>query len=502
MAKHLIDLIPEGDEFKILRDILFRLSQDFPDKYEGLGDARINKWIKQIEGGRDADEIRDDIVTFVITEEDAIERYGISSEEFDQLVLGENEGGINFGDLEVAVAPDTGVTDVDPATLPGVLAGGETIKVTVDGQDRFYQIYEFPAGSGQFVSYQFNDLAQLEATLGKSSGLTVHAQGWFEVNVIAEADAESVIGLGGSFTGFTEEIMKDAAAAAGITDPSLIGQIVSDPEMQAIMAKALLGNWTPAQILAEQRNTDFWKNVLYPGIEQFYGKTGNPEAAWLNYRAQIEPALRQLGYVPDANGSFDSQIQEMLGLNIDAGIFNSMVPTFVLATQNAEFATILNAWIGREDGDLAPVDFGDWFALIAGESQPELEAVVEKAQLAFEAQRAGVEVTEQQIIDLAERTELSQAQAITTFAEMSRTLLALGDKGLARGNLTRDDLISAFAGTAPTSGRTIEEVKLRVAKLAREQDLFDEEKINFFVGFSPLGTPQRPGLKTLAPESA
>ena len=396
------------------------------------------------------------------------------------------------------------VTDIDPNTLPGVLAGGELIRLRHGPlgieDDRWYQIYEFPPGSGNFVVYQFNNLQQVEAVFGKNPDITTRSDTWFDQNVLVEAAAESIIGLAGSFAGLSSEIMKDAAAAAGVRDPSLVGQIANDPEMQAIMAQALVGEWTSAQIRAEQRNTDFWKNTLYPGIEQFYGKTVDPERAWVDYRAQVEPALRQLGYIPDANGSFDSQIQEMLGLKIDAGVFLSQVPTFILDTQNAAFATTLNAWVERDLG--RSIDFNDWFALVAGESQPDLEAVVEKAQLAFEAQRAGVDVTAGQIIDLAEATELSQAQAITTFAEMSKTLLALGDKGLARGNLTRDDLISAFAGTDPVSGRSIEEVKLQVAKLAREQDLFDEEKINFFVGFSPLGTPQRPGLKTLAPESA
>jgi hypothetical protein len=43
---------------------------------------------------------------------------------------------------------------------------------------------------------------------------------------------------------------------------------------------------------------------------------------------------------------------------------------------------------------------------------------------------------------------------------------------------------------------------MRVAKIVRENDLFDDEKISFYVGFTPAGTPVRPGLQPLAPEGA
>jgi hypothetical protein len=318
--------------------------------------------------------------------------------------------------------------------------------------------------------------------------------------VLAEGAAETIAGRPGAFAGLSREIMQDAAVAAGVRDPSLIGQIASDPEMQAIMAQAVIGDWTPAQIIAEQRNTSFWKDTLYPGIESFYGKTTDPEKAWLNYRQSVTPALQQLGYERDAAGTFDTQIRTMLDSNIDAETFLSQVPTFIQATQNAEFAGVLNQWAERDLG--RGVDFNDWFDLVAGEGMPELEAVAEKAQLAYQSQTAGLDLATGTIIDLAARTELSQAEAAQTFANMQQSLLALGDAGLARGNLTRDDLLSAFAGVDPGSGRSIEEVKLQVAKLARENDLFDEEKINFFVGFTPGGIPNRPGLQVLSPESA
>ena len=381
----------------------------------------------------------------------------------------------------------------------GVLQGGELIKVLTSAGDRYYQIYEFPLGSGQFISFQYDNFEQVEAVLGKAPAHTIRNESWFNQNVLAEAAIGEVVGRGGSWQGYTEELMHDAAVAAGIRDPSLIGLIASDPEMQAIMALAVAGDWTPAQILAEQRNTNFWKNVLYPGIEAFYGKTSNPETAWIQYTASVTGALRQLGYTPDADGTFNSQIKDMLDKGIDAQTFLGQVPTFLLATQNSEFAAILNEWTQRDLG--IEVGFQEWFDLLAGNSSIEIEQVAENARLAWVAQNQGTDLSNEEIAALALRTDLTAQEAAAAFSEVNLAMLALGPSGLARGGLTRDDIVSMAAGIAPQSGN-IDEVRLKVAKLARENDLFDNEKINFFVGFDPLGRPNRPGLQALSPEGA
>ena len=495
---HLLSLIPEGEQYNTLRFILQRLEQDFPDKFAELENQadRITGWITEIDSGtgRDADQIRDDIVEHVIGEEAAIAKYGITSEQFQQLILGENEGGLKFGDLE-ALRDDAVL-----GTQRGALQGGRTIKTVVNGQDRYYQVYEFPPGSGNFISYQFNDFAQVEATFGPQPAFTVESENWFNTNVIAEADAEEIIGLDGTWQGLTDEIMRDAATAAGITDPTLLGLIASDPEIQEIMAQAIIGDWTPAQILAAQRQTTFWKEVLYPGIEAFYGKTTNPEQAYLNYTGSVTGALQQLGYEKDKDGTYNSIIKDMLDKNIDAETFLAQVPTFLLATQNEEFAAILSEWTLRDLG--IEVGFQEWFDLLEGNSSTEVEQVAENARLAWVAQNQGTGVTNEEIRALAERTQLSLAEAAAAFSSINQAMLALGPKGLERGGLTRDDILATMAGVAPEGGRSIEEVRLQIAKLARENDLFDNEKINFFVGFDPLGKPNRPGLQVLTPEGA
>src|SRR3990167_558053 len=396
----------------------------------------------------------------------------------------------------VTTTGGTATTDADPGTLPGVLAGGQTIRV----EDRWYQVYEFPPGSGQYVSYQYSGMEQMEAILGRGPAYSWWNPTDFNNKVLAQAQAEEVVGLQGSWQGFTNEIMQDAAAQAGIRDPSLVGRIASDPEMQRIMAQSIVGDWTPAQILAEQRKTAFWNDVLYPGIARFYGKTAQPEKAWLDYTTNVESGLIALGYQRDADGTYNTQIKRILDQGLDDQIFLSQVPIFQQAQQNVRYANVLSRWTQRALGKT--LDLGDFFGLPAGESLPELQAVAEKATIAYQAQQAKAGISDAQIIRLAAETDMSEQQAAALFGEFNRAILALGEPGLKRGGLTRDEVLSAAAGIDPMSGRSIEEVRLLAAKLAQENDLFDEEKIQFYTGYDTSGRPVRPGLAGLAPEGA
>ena len=61
-------------------------------------------------------------------------------------------------------------------TPGGVLAGGQTISVATEAGTRYYQIYEFPPGSGQWVAYQYNSREQVEASLGKDFSVSARSE--------------------------------------------------------------------------------------------------------------------------------------------------------------------------------------------------------------------------------------------------------------------------------------------------------------------------------------
>lgn len=482
----------------------------------GLGEISGDRLERIINDDRSYTQIRDDLLEWGQGQGGDTYENQISSlvkNYFDQAGLSADDariaritGEITSGDRQLDEVRSTieGLGEGDGTGQPGgapaeavapPLPGGETIRVG----DRWYQVYEFPAGSGQFVSYQFNDRAQADQALGADFGFSVRSDTWFSTNVLAEGAFEEVAGLEGNWAGYMDQVMREAAQAAGVRDPGLIGRIASDPEMQAIMAQAVVGDWTPAQIKAEQRNTNFWKNELYPGIENLYGRTQNPEQAYESYRNQVAPYLAELGYDAGADGLFKDSVQRMLDGKIDSNVFITQVPTFIRATQNPEFAAVLNQWAERDLG--RSVDFNDWFDLMEGEAAPELNDIAERASLQWAADNQGSTISQSQIEDIASRSQLSEAEARAAFSEFNQSVLALGEEGLSKYGLNRDEVLSVAAGVAPTSGRSIDEVKLLVAKTAREQGAADDEKINLYVGFDALGRPTRPGLGSLRPES-
>jgi hypothetical protein len=472
---------------KNLRSALELMRDLFPDAY-----AKVNQGLIDRSLAKDDDQARDDLFKYVVGSKAIQDVLGVDEATAEKLILGKDEGGINFSDMKDEVAA---------AKPQGVLAGGQTIQVKgKDGTTRYYQVYQFPPGSDSWVSYQFNSEAQAEAALGKGFARTSFTEARFDQKALAQGQAEEVLGLGGSFQGLMDDITRDAATAAGIRDPSLIGKMLSDKEMQNIMAQAIAGDWTPEQVLAEQRRTKFWTETLYPGISAFYGKSTEPEKAWNNYVGNITPALVDLGYKKDTDGTFNSHIKKMLDAGIDDQVFLENAPIFAQAAQNKDFFEVLRARSVKELGK--DLKFGDWFSLLKGEAAPDLQQVAEGAVVAYQAKQAGYGLDEKMLQRLIDERDLSEAEARNLFSDVNQAVLALGEPGLKRGALTRDDIVSAAAGIAPAGGMTADEVRLKVAKLARENALFDEEKINFYVGDTPAGTPTRPGLAPLAPEGA
>lgn len=118
-----LSLIPAGSQYDILRWTLSILRRDFPDLYATLRADRVSGWVAEIDSGtgRDADQIRDDITRYIIGVDRLMATYGITREMAELVILGGNEGGINFSDLTPLPTPpqpgDT-PTPAPPAAPP------------------------------------------------------------------------------------------------------------------------------------------------------------------------------------------------------------------------------------------------------------------------------------------------------------------------------------------------------------------------------------------------
>lgn len=487
----------------------------------GITEADINRWIQELNDGtgRTFAELRSDILEHRVGKNNLTAWFvdiGVTDPNVQADLLPRVLSGADGGFAGILNDIETGAIDASPAPapvgatdeFPGVLGGGELLLVSRPGAtDVWVQSYEYPVGSGNFYYFTYGSREQVEQTFGPDFTTTIdfrRVDDSFLDTASPIDSATAVIGQEGTFQTLLVDVQREVLAAAGISDPTIQGQILSDPEVQSIMGIAGFAGWTSAQIKAELRQTTYWTDVLYPGIEFFYTQTDEPEQAYKQYSANVDSALATLGYDRDADGTFKSTIGSMLSRGIDDEDFNLMAPTFIRASQSTEFADALNQWtVSMLD---QTIDFNDWFDVLEGNTRADLAEVVEAATLQFQANQQTVEVSEEQIRRLVGDTQFNEAQAAALFSEVERNLLALGDRGLETAGLSSEALINASAGLSSIIGDTevsAEEIRQRAQAKAFELGLADEaDQASLFVGFDPVrGTPNRPGLFGITPVS-
>jgi hypothetical protein len=418
------------------------------------------------------------------------------------------------GTASAAAAPGA-ATDVSPAAapvgaaagIPGVLGGGRVIQVERAGADDLYvMVYEWPAGSGKFISWQFDSREQVDQALGSGwasdpkYGYERRADSWYNTNVNNVGSATEITGMSGTFSIYMDDLVREAALDAGITDPTMHGRMVSDKQMQDILVRGSLEGWSEERIMAEKRKTDFWTKTLYPGIEKLYGMTDNPEEAWAAYHRSVESSLISLGHERDPDGSYRGAVGRMLDAGVEPQTFVQMTPVYLRAEQNPDYFNLLNQWTQQTLGKT--LEFGDWFDALAGQAEPDVMLAAERATLEWLAQRGGTKLTAEQVQRLSNQTDLSEGQAQAMFAEFDEALTSLAGQALGKYGLSRDDIFALKTGVTPLSGRSLEDVRVKAIQASREMGLMDDEKAGFYMGFTAQGTPERPGLQATRPMGA
>lgn len=403
-----------------------------------------------------------------------------------------------------AISLDPNAAD-DVTGDPGdIMQGGQATRIVV------------PGGKDQWaVTYMADGIEHVYTFDSKESMIKGMGAEWAEggVKVLQQDEVddgdtwiigagEAMVGQGDQqYTAYWTSIKEDAALEAGVRNPGLIGEYLSDPDVQRIMAEGAAADWSEERIQADIRGTNFYQNVLYPGIITFLEKgEANPEQAYNEYMSSVDSALSQLGYERDPDGSYRSLVGNMLGKGISSGGFNTFAQVFKRAEASQDFASQLSKWTEQDMGQA--LTFENWLDVVNGdELDSELAGVVEKATLAFNAEQQGFDAGDSFIERLAGGTDLSEQGARAAFEGIQADLIALGDAGLKKVGLTVDDVASSGAGIKAASGRSISEIKQLASKAVQELGLADDKKAQLYVGYNPRGAPNRPGLQTLAGES-
>jgi peptidoglycan hydrolase-like protein with peptidoglycan-binding domain len=408
-------------------------------------------------------------------------------------------------EFEDDVVGPEGVTEGDGAT-PGIMAGGTIYRVANPDQEDFYIVgYEYPPGSGHSFFYRFDSVEALEQSIGPNfGGGTVDIGGVLAEDSLGEwtdaGDTNEIIGVSGSFGSFLNDIIQNVSVAAGIGDPTRLSAALAEPSIQIIMAKAAEGDWSDAQVKAAMRNNEYYQDVVYPGIKNFYGQTDNPEAAYAMYKQNVASNLVKLGVERDADGSFDSTLKAMLDGGVSDVAFANFTPTFLRAKGNDNYRTSLNQWLGA--AGIAPIsDFNSFFDMLGGNASPELNDIAELASISFVAGEGGLNVESDLIREIADRTDLSEEQVASSFLQSDRDLLALGDAGLRTAGISQADIIATRSGFT-TGTRSLGEMENLIAKVKKEQGIADDPTATIFTDFNREGAPVKKGLQSTISEGA
>ena len=291
--------------------------------------------------------------------------------------------------------------DLPVADPDGIMPGGTLTKIIRDGQEPIWAMTYVVNGIEHVYTFASYDV--VESILGPDPATNagqLMTLNWDDVNdgdtwILGDAAAFSGQ-TNGNYQQYFQDIMDEAALEAGVRNPGLLGEYLSQPEIQQIMAMGEAGGWSGKRIQAEIRNTSYYQDTLYPGITTFLNQgVSNPEQAYWSYMNNVSEALSALGYEKDAYGTYRTQVSEMLSAGITAQEFNTFTPTFIRAEQSPEFAQALSAWTQQDLG--IALDFDNWFDVLAGSATPEMQQVVEKATLQFVADSRGTTLSQDQI---------------------------------------------------------------------------------------------------------
>ncbi len=389
-------------------------------------------------------------------------------------------------------------------TVPeGIRPGGDLIKIQYSDKEDVWGLRYVTNGIEHI--YTFSSEEVMMKAMGKSAASDLG------VEILPEAtvndtdtwimgDATAHVGQDQAYQGYWQDLMAEASLESGVRNPGWAGKYAADKEINNLIAASVVGDWSKERLQAEIRNTDFYLNQLYPGIEHLL-KEGvtDPENAYHKYLNDVDESLEATGYVRDADGSYRSAVEKMLTKGIRADKWNRFSGVYVRATESPEFFDVLNQWTQSELG--SELSFDEWFDVLDGNAGAELATVVESATLQYQAEQHGITtLTPEQISNIAASTNLSEAAAAAAFNATEEQLLALGDAGLARYGLTVEGLVNAVGFGLATGDDSVGEIRRLANKTIRELGLADDRRAQFFQSFDESGKPFRPGLTAGAPE--
>ena len=463
--------IPAGSQYDTLRHTIARIAETFPSELGEITQARIDGWVKEIDSGtgRDADGIRDDIFRVVIGSSLIQSTLGVDKATADKLILGGNDGGVNFSDLNVSptaaaenrARKGEGGAGPDPETKLTIMTSKERKYFFDNASGNWYISYGLP-GSNRTLLFEASP-DQMDAIYGQGKRPTNYQT----VNGIDNVLGKSGVTFGGNITqmagtGTFENHFKQQLTFA-MDDGKLPSWMEGNAKAMDILYIAQVENKNDDWVVNQLSTLPEFK-ARFPGVtayaEQYNMSLPQAIDNFLSFESTVKSFERR-----KPNGNPDSVTPAMVNAFINKGYtVDDVARAYKVERRlenNTEALTAFNqVLVANGQNPLSGVDL---IKFVTGEAPDEIYEIYEAASFteAANANDLGQYFTAEDALDAAAFTEgertldsvrqgaVAAAQTILRF----RHELDIGAYGL-----EHEDLVDLSLGLDPRSGVGIAEI--------------------------------------------
>lgn len=495
----LLALIPEGGQYQLIKDALIRVAQTFPEQMPEITTARVQGWVNEVTqgGGRDAQQIRNDIFQYIVEPGVIQQKMGINAQQADDLINQRNN-------TQFALTPGV-------AQAGDVNANEGAVLTILHGRDQQWTFD--PTTNKWYVSYGIPNSDR-------------------ELLFEAEADQmDALFGVGGRPSNYQTANFRDLVKRQNVTFSGNVAEMEGEgwfeDEFEKVTALALdegkLPSWMnndPKALealfvaQAEGKDDDWllrqWSSLpsfqaRFPGIDKIKqdGNMNLDEAVqgFLEYEAGLRQIALQYG-----KNAEEITPQVVSGLMTKGYTLKYTADVFTAHKRKQEFAPAMDAFnqILAAKG-LDPLSASDQIAFMMGQAPQEVYDTYEASSYQEAANQAGLgglfKANDAIAAALESPGMVSLEETTKGFQQASQLLLRLRQQvNTGAYGLTQDELIDMSLGLRPTSGRSIAEIGEAVDRAVQSARRFlDAPGGQPFRSFGAGGNPQASSLGRARP---
>lgn len=447
---------------------------------------RVRRMASQMASGRTDDDLRDDILTYMVGEDRLLE-LGINENTAQAIMLGANEGGQNLGAvMNLPKVQDTlnqgkvdadnnAGTDKDPVKVGDTVIpqGARLVRVRnpvgSDAKELYYLVYEW---NGVQLAYEVGDTERLNELFGGVAtfdDVSTFNQAQFDRRDFVEVG--SVDQIVGSTESLGSQIQREVRNL-GFED--LPAWLNNSPEAKALIAQATAQEWSTGRLWTELAKTSAFTARFGRVIEK-YSQGGIPIGTAVEQIVADETAMRdRLRQFQRPNDTFtNAQIHSLMLRGWTADSAGQVLGQMQILESNPEALAQANRVMAAAGlPALSPVDFLNG---INGFGPPRVVKALNAAAAGVALREAGLKVTDETIdtildvVDTADRL-LTVDSFQQVAQELTFNVMRFGNElDFKKLGVDREDLVAAAFGESSPTGKNVGEVLNLLARFERDR---------------------------------